>query len=335
MKIKRIIYIVYYFKKLNWSLFDKFIEYATITAKESKTKTWFKVILNAYKYNISLLEYFQFKFYQKTHVEKLKWAGTGFMYEYQLKMNPPEARNILDDKWLFYQSYKKYFTHKIYSLEEIKADDSIIEYLLSGSHEKLVFKGSHGKCGSEVKVVNVSQLNHKTFIDFMKNNNFDIIEEYIYQHDKLNELSPSAVNTVRVFTQLDNKGLPHLLGCRLRISVNSPIDNLAAGNLAAPIDDITGIITGPAIYSDITKDVEYFHPITKVEILGFKVPFWSETISMVKSAAIQHPQNKSIGWDVAITKNGPSLIEGNHDWCKLLWQLPVQKGLKHVLESYL
>ena len=31
---------------------------------------------------------------------------------------------------------------------------------------------------------------------------------------------------------------------------------------------------------------------------------------------------------------GPELIEGNHDWCKLLWQLPVNKGLKHVLEKY-
>jgi len=335
MKIKRIIYVVYYFKKLNWSLIDKFIEYATKTTKESKVKTWFNVILDAYKYNISLLEYFQFKFYKKTHLEKLKWAGTGFMYEYQLKMNPPKVRNILDDKWLFYQSYKNYFTHKIYSLEEIKANNSIIDNLLSGSHEKLVFKGSHGKCGSEVKVVNTSELNPKTFIDFMIDNNFDIIEEFIYQHHKLNELSPSAVNTVRIFTQLDHKGMVHLLGCRLRISVNSPIDNLAAGNLAAPIDDISGEITGPAIYSDITKEEVYFHPITKVEILGFQVPFWSEIISLVKSAALQHPQNKSIGWDVAITKDGPSLIEGNHDWCKLLWQLPVQQGLKPVLELYL
>ena len=43
---------------------------------------------------------------------------------------------------------------------------------------------------------------------------------------------------------------------------------------------------------------------------------------------------RSIGWDIVITENGPGFIEGNHDWCKLLWQLPVNTGMKSVLESY-
>jgi hypothetical protein len=38
--------------------------------------------------------------------------------------------------------------------------------------------------------------------------------------------------------------------------------------------------------------------------------------------------------DIAITNRGPELIEGNHDWCKLLWQLPAKKGLKHMLVNY-
>lgn len=35
------------------------------------------------------------------------------------------------------------------------------------------------------------------------------------------------------------------------------------------------------------------------------------------------------------SENGPDLIEGNHDWCKLVWQLPVHKGLKPILEKHL
>ena len=49
---------------------------------------------------------------------------------------------------------------------------------------------------------------------------------------------------------------------------------------------------------------------------------------MVETASLLHPENSSIGWDVVITPQGPSLIEGNHDWCKLVWQLPVRRGLK-------
>ena len=54
----------------------------------------------------------------------------------------------------------------------------------------------------------------------------------------------------------------------------------------------------------------------------------------VKKAALLHPQNRSIGWDIVITAKGPGFIEGNHDWCKLLWQLPVKKGMKSVLDAY-
>ena len=105
--------------------------------------------------------------------------------------------------------------------------------------------------------------------------------------------------------------------------------------MAASIDANTGIVSGPGIYSDITKPKEHFHPITGVEIVGLQVPFWNETVAMVKKAALEHPENRSIGWDIVITENGPGFIEGNHDWCKLLWQLPAEKGLKSLLEPYL
>ena len=149
------------------------------------------------------------------------------------------------------------------------------------------------------------------------------------------QLSPSGLNTIRIFTQLNRNDEVEFLGARLRLTVDSEVDNLAAGNLAAPIDINTGIVNGKAVYSDITKSDESLHPITKQEIEGFKIPFWDKTIVMVKEAAKMHPQNRSIGWDVAITNNGPELLEGNHNWCKLLWQLPVKKGMKEELVKYL
>jgi hypothetical protein len=106
---------------------------------------------------------------------------------------------------------------------------------------------------------------------------------------------------------------------------------MAAGNLAAPIDAKTGIISGPGVYSDITKSPETIHPITGVSIVGFQIPYWQEILEMTKKASLKHPQNKSIGWDIVVTEDGPGFIEGNHDWCKLVWQLPVNKGLKSML----
>jgi len=333
--IKRTLYLGYYFKQMKWDLLKNFLTYSSEVTGKSKSSLLFASILDVYNHNTSILEYFQFGFYDKTKLEKNKWAGTGYMYNYQLVMNPKKERVILDDKAEFYKYYKKHFIHRIGVVEDLKSQPELAMKLLNNESGKLVFKQSDGKCGVGVEVLETSKFNKDSLMPFMVKENFDLAEEFIIQHPLLNAMSPSAVNTVRIFTQLNSENKVVLLGSRLRISVNSPVDNMAAGNLAAPIDETTGKIIGAAVYSDITKKEETKHPVTGVEIIGFQIPFWEETLEMVKDAALMFPQNRSIGWDVVITESGPGFIEGNHDWCKLLWQLPVKKGLKDLLEPHL
>lgn len=332
--IKRLLYLGYYFKQMKWGLLKKFLSHTSKVTKRSKKSLMLESIKDVFRYNISILEYFQFRFYDKKGLDKKSWAGTGFIYEYQLIMNPVDKRIILDDKAQFYKNYNKYFVHKIGVVEELKTQPDLVKKILSNKANKLVFKQSDGKCGDGVEVIDASKFNKDSLVSFMVKENFDLVEEFIIQHPRLNELSSSAVNTVRIFTQLNNANEVVLLGSRLRISVNSPVDNMAAGNLAAPIDEATGKIIGAAVYSDITKVEETVHPVTGVEIVGFQVPFWEEILIMVKDAALMYPENRSIGWDIVVTEHGPGFIEGNHDWCKLLWQLPVKQGLKSKIEKF-
>lgn len=333
--MKRVLYLGYYIKNLDKPKFKQFLNYVSETEKKSKLSIFTDIIISSLKYNISILEYFQFRFYKLNSEERKKYAGTGYMYEYQLAMNPKDKREILDDKRLFYKKYSTHVLHTTASLEDLKNDSSLAEKLLSKVSGKVVLKVSDGKCGAQVIILKSSEHTPASLISLMEKEGYDLAEEYIIQHPDIMKLSPSAVNTVRIFTQLNEKNEVELLGCRLRISVNSHVDNLAAGNIAAPIDDETGIITGPGIYSDITKAPESIHPVTRVKITGFQIPFWKETVELVKNAAKEHPENRSIGWDVVITEQGPGLIEGNHDWCKLVWQLPVNKGMKPILEKHL
>ncbi len=334
-KLKRFIYLGYYIKKLDREKFFKFLDYTTKTTGKSKISILTDVLLSVFQYNISLLEYFQFRFFEKDQYERAHWAGTGYMYEYQLVMNPPDSRKILDDKSLFYQNYKDYFVHQVATLQQLAADSALEERFLNAPSGKVVLKVVDGKCGVDVAICDTATLKAKGLVAYMRAKKFDLAEEFIIQHPVLQELSSSGVNTVRIFTQLNSDNQVVLLGCRQRISVNSAVDNMAAGNLAAPIDPETGLVNGPGVYSDITKKDQTHHPVTGVSIIGFQVPFWKETIEMVKKAALAHPENKSIGWDIVITQNGPGFIEGNHDWCKLLWQLPVHQGMKNELEKYL
>lgn len=329
--ISRTLYLGYYIKQMKWELLNKFLKYTSEQTGKSKTNLVFLSIRDVYRYNISILEYFQFGFYNKTEHEKGEWAGTGTMYEFQKKTNPISERHILDDKRLFYQNYNEFFKHHLYTIENLEKDKKLLSEIYI-NNERVVLKESSGKAGAEVKVINTSEIKEDKLLTYMKKYKFDVLETYIKQHDAINGLSPSAVNTIRIFTQIRRDGTYEVLGCRLRISVDSPVDNMAAGNLAATIDEKTGIVNGPGVYSDITKKPESVHPITGVAIVGFQIPYWEEIIDMTKRASLKHPQNRSIGWDIVVTEDGPGFIEGNHDWCKLLWQLPVQKGLKYMLE---
>lgn len=334
--LKRIIYFGYYIKKLNWTLFRKFMKYAKEQTGRSSMSIWNDIFRNSLKYNISILEYFQFGFYKSgcTDEYKSSWAGTGYMYEYQGFMNPREYRDLLEDKTIFDKTYGKYMHHCVYSLTDLKDSAESIEKVLNNRSGKIVFKIKDGGCGKRVEVHKADEYDASSLVKFMEDNKFDLVEEFVQQHETINNLAPSALNTVRIITQLRPNGEVDIVGCRLRVSVHGVTDNLAAGNLAAFIDPETGIITDNGVYSDITKPEEEVHPVSGLKIKGIQIPYWKESIALAKELASIDPRNKSIGWDLAITTYGPDVIEGNREWCKLLFQLPAKKGLKQVLEKY-
>lgn len=331
--MRKILYFGYYLRQTEREKFVKFLHFAAKESKKSKIFLLLDLLVSTFKYNISFLDYFYFRFYGKSGQERSLWAGSGYMYEYHLVMNPRESRNILENKIEFLRNYDEFVHRNHFSIETLKKNPSKALELLKNPSGKVVLKLSTGQVGAEVKVFNSEEFTSESLVEKMDQLGFDLAEEYVVQHSSLMGLSPSGLNTIRVFTQLDGTDVV-FLGARLRISINSQVDNMGAGNIAAPVDIETGKITGPGVYSDITKKEEKVHPVTNQLIVGFEIPFWKEIIEMTVKASLLHPENKSIGWDIAITENGPELIEGNHNWCRLLWQLPVNHGLKNMIDKF-
>lgn len=336
MKAKRIVYFGYYIKKLNKPLFKKFLNYAMQETGRSKWSLYRDIFRNSMRYNTSILEYFQFGFYKPgcTDEYKSSWAGTGYMYEFQGFMNPREHRALLEDKTVFDKLYGKYMHHHAIPIDELKTDKSLGERVLANPSGKIVFKIKDGGCGRGVEVAQAKEYDVEKMIAHMEQTGADLVEDYVQQHEVINNLAPTALNTVRIITQLRPNGEVDIVGCRLRISVHGVTDNLAGGNIAAFIDPETGVVTSDGVYSDITKHDEEIHPVTGVKIKGIQIPYWKESIALVKEMASLDNHNCSIGWDLAITSTGPDVIEGNREWCKLLYQLPAKKGLKPVLDKY-
>ena len=332
--VRRFIYFLYYIRNSDFHQLRDFLTFSSTVTGKSKLGIAVDTLISTFRYNVSIKDYFQFGFYEKRGSERKKWAGTGFMYEYQLQMNPKESREILENKILFLNRFNHLIRRDFTALTGTAEEKMALERLLSNRSGRIVLKGSRGQTGAEVEVVTCRKYTPESLLEHMNKSKYDLVEEYVEQHPLLDELSPSGLNTVRIITQVHNNEVI-IIAARLRISVNSYVDNMAAGNLAAPVDIRTGHVTGPGVYSDITKLDQSHHPITGKLIIGFTIPYWNEAIEMARKAAIHSPVNNSVGWDIAITSGGPELIEGNHNWCKTLWQLPVKQGLRKELERFL
>lgn len=332
--ITRTKYFLYYLKELDYKQFSKFLNYTAVLTGKSKFSILLDMIKSCYKYNIGIMDYFIFRFFEKNDVERSQWVGTGYKYEFDLKTNPKETRSILENKLEFYDAYKDFIFHPFCKLEDIKNKTDKAKAVLENKTGKMVLKDSLGQCGHDVEIVKTTDYTLDKLVSYMESKGYNMAEAFIQQHDEINNISTTGLNTVRMFTMINNQGGVDFIGARLRISVNSHVDNLASGNIACPIDIKTGKINGPGIYSDITKKDETHHPITNVPLVGFQIPMWDKVVELTEKIALAHPQNRGVGWDIAITNDGIDFIEGNHNWCKFLWQLPVKKGMKEVLERY-
>ena len=172
-----------------------------------------------------------------------------------------------------------------------------------------------------------------------------VIEQFVVQHPKMSELSPTAVNTVRVVTFSSNTGCVTKDGKKMDVAyaslkiggvTSNIVDNLHGGGMVAGIDLQTGkLITDGA---DNQGNTYAIHPVTGMQIKGFEVPYFKEAIEMVTRAIKEKKLHGYLGWDVAIGENGPELIEVNLMPGVILLTMPYiaeKKGMKPLMEKYL
>ena len=198
------------------------------------------------------------------------------------------------------------------------------------SDKKTVFaKPSKGVEGRGVTKLEIGE-NLDEIIEFCIKNNLDLIEEAIIQHADMNVMYPDAINTVRFITYVKEDDVK-LIGATLRVGNGGNVDNAAAGGVYASVDIETGKLDSLAFYGDGDKFTH--HPITHQKIEGFQIPLWEDVIEMCKRAALEVSDVRCVGWDVAISENGPLLIEGNDRWSRFVWQHPKEKGLYHLIKG--
>ena len=140
--------------------------------------------------------------------------------------------------------------------------------------------------------------------------NIGILEEIVVQHPEMARMCPTSVNTCRIATLLGDKkqGIVYAF---LRIGNGKVMDNVDCGGMAARIDLESGKLL--TVGADKAGNTYTKHPITGTDIICFTIPYWEEAKKMCLDAAQKVPQMRFVAWDVAITPNGPTFIEGKYD----------------------
>lgn len=332
--MNNLIYFFYFIKVTNWGRLKKHFTFVSKKFSIGKWHLFGDIVGCALKYGISFHEYFYYGFYDKAESLRSEYASMGFMYKYQKKMNPPEKRAMLSDKNKFDKAFAEFIHRSM--MNPISGTIEEIAAFIEG-REKIVLKSSLGGGGKNVSIVNLkgNEITAKEIKAEAINNNYDIMEEFVQQHDDLQKLSPNSLNTVRFITQLKTDGTVDVVGASLRMGIMKNTDNLSSGGITCKIDIETGQLDSKGYAFDITQPLCDKHPVSGISLIGFQVPHWDEVKAMCIEAASKYSDNKSVGWDVAVKQDGPLLIEGNHDWGARVWQMPAGRGMKKMLEKYL
>lgn len=226
---------------------------------------------------------------------------------------------ILRDKYMFYRflSTANIPTPEVFA---VLIDGTLYDSTMSPMQEdeflkekcEYFIKDMTGECASFIKHI-------KDYAEYLEvkpeiiKGKF-LFQKRIYQCDEMNQINPCAINTLRIVT-VNKDGYPYPLTALLRVGTakSGNVDNWAAGGLAVGINE-DGSLKEFGFYKHASDGKATVHPDTNIVFSEFVIPQYNACIDTVVQAHKLFYNTRFIGWDVAITNEGPVIIEGNDNW---------------------
>lgn len=326
---------------------------------KSKMRIFLEQIYFILKYGNFEPHYYNYGLNRKSH--NLKYIQDNYLLPfrkiqdkiYNLNDKHPKygfqtGGGILDDKFYFYLFLKSLnfptpsvyiyikentllyinpeFANSNLSLREIlKKDMNVFVKKVDGMNGANIF---HLKTYDNEVYINSVKSNMSSLLDILSNGDY-IIQEKIIQHDKISEINGTSINTIRLQT-INNNGEIICFNPAMRIGRNNSItDNWSTGGVILGIDQSKGVLMeyGFIKYPFARRVKE--HPDSNFIFSGFEIPFFDKAVSLSIQLHKILYRCHSIGWDIAITQNGPVFIEANRNWVSSIPQT-VHGGIKYI-----
>lgn len=286
-------------------------------------------------------EYYQFEFERRDEEFRKSFLGLKEQRYYLNYLNPIRyytlARNkymahkMLEDTgvrksqlYCYYQPEARY----IASNEKASDLDGVLRILKDKEVKSCVIKTTESSHGDNVWVIKdieykdndavMTRFDGKEIkLSSVLGEDALIFESVVHQTKQFSDFNESSVNTVRFMTTLYPDGSARVIATFIKIGrAGKCVDNAGGGgNVDVCVDIETGEVKYAIQYDGWRKikDIEK-HPDSGNQLNGVVIENWQAIKEEVKKFQQAFPYCKAAGWDIAITKEGPVVIEVNDYW---------------------
>jgi hypothetical protein len=304
--------------------------------KDPNKKSVLKIIkeFTVLAFNKKEIPFYYFKFLYKKEISNyLDYIGLKeqILLTTHPKLNDPQYISLLDDKLFFAFFSEKvnlktptlisynfkstfYYNNTTYTIQsKIDLNNFFDTVFSEHAIDALFFRPPSeqgGKGCFKLTKENQTEMVDLKFETFM-NDNY-VHTEVVHQHKDISKINSSSVNTLRIVTLVTADNNTEIVSALMRFGVgDSVVDNASSG----------GFFVGIHINECAFKDYGYYlqehsgakvyeHPDSGIKFKDLNVPFFKEACELVIDAVKLIPV-RLIGWDVAITTDGPVIIESN------------------------
>lgn len=326
----------------------------------------FKVLLDyvflSSKKGLTIDEYYNFEFEKRNKEFRMAFLGLNEQRFYLDYLNPIKYYSLARNKFLahtvlentgvrkstlycYYQPEARYSSSDEYAVSL----DEVLHILRSKTVHSCVIKTTESSHGDSVWIVKSIEYQsedavltrfdgQEVMLSSVLGSNALIFESVVHQTKQFADFNESSVNTVRFMTTLWPDGFARVIATFIKIGREGKcVDNAGTGgNVDVCIDIDTGI-TEYAVQYDGWHNIKEidFHPDSGTPLNGILIENWPAIKEQVIKFQQAFPYCKAAGWDIAITDEGPVVIEVNDFWDRT-GQFFIRKGWRNeIRECYL
>lgn len=289
---------------------------------KAKVKIVADMVWCAVRYGAGYYDYLIYAMWDMDHAKRLTILTRMANKKLLGMVNEREANQFFDEKKKFYRRFAEFLGREVLIVEDSNAAEFAAFFR---AHQTIIVKPNVGWSGFGIRKLVIADYPSDealaTLWEELVATGIGVVDEVIRQHPALDVLNPTSVNSIRLCTFLNYDGTPEYIFSVIKMGgTGSFVDNQESGGLHCPLERDTGRVYGPA---HTARLVGYDrHPVTDMEFVGFVVPMMDQVVALCLKAALVVPEIRYVGWDIAVTPDGPILIEGNSYSGPDFWQLP-------------